>query len=258
MKLRKVLGIDVGGSGIKGAVIDTKTGEMLTERFRIPTPSPATPDKVAEVINEIVKKFEWDGLIGIGFPAVVQNGVAQTASNIDKTFIGTDVEKLVSKKTGCPVKVVNDADAAGMAEMKFGIGKDVRGVVVLITVGTGIGTVIFTNGKLVQNTELGHVVLKNSQTAEEYASDAVREKLDLSWADWGKRFNEYLQYMEFLFWPDLFIVGGGVSKNEHKYIDQITVKTKVVMAKLKNNAGMVGAALFAKKMYKDAEVLSDK
>lgn len=247
MKLRKVLGIDVGGSGIKGAIIDTKTGELVTERYRIPTPSPGKPDQIADVIHQIVSKFQWDGPIGVGFPAVVQNGIAKTAANIDKSFINLNVEELFSKHTNCPVKVVNDADSAGFAEMKFGAGAENKGVVFLITVGTGIGTVLFTKGKLVPNLELGHIIFKNME-AEHYVSDATKQKLDLSWKDWAARFDEYLQYIESLFWPDLFIVGGGVSKSEHKYMQYLTVKTKVVAAKLQNHAGIIGAAIAAKKI----------
>jgi polyphosphate glucokinase len=252
MKLKKVLGIDVGGSGIKGAIIDTKSGKLLTERYRIPTPLPATPDHVTDVIQQLVKRFEWTGAVGVGFPAVIQNGIAKTAANIDKSFIGTNIESLISSKTNCPVRVVNDADAAGIAEMKFGAGKNYKGVVVLITVGTGLGTVIFTKGKLLPNTELGHIFMTKDREAELFASDAVRQKLDLSWKQWATRFDEYLNYIEHLFWPDLFIIGGGVSKSEAKYLQYLTVKTKVLPAQLLNYAGIIGAALAAKKML-DAE-----
>jgi polyphosphate glucokinase len=248
MKLKKVLGIDVGGSGIKGAIINTKTGELLTERFRIPTPAEGKPEQIADVIQKIVDHFGWTGAVGVGFPAVVQNGIAKTAANIDKSFIGTNIENLISEKTKCVVKVINDADAAGQAEMKFGAGKDNKGVVILITVGTGIGTVIFTRGKLLPNTELGHIYLNKDREAERYASDATRQKFDLSWKNWAERFDEYLNYMEQLFWPDLFIIGGGISKNESKFQQYLTVKTKVIPAQLLNHAGIIGAALAAKKM----------
>lgn len=253
MKLKKVLGIDVGGSGIKGAIINTKTGELLTERYRIPTPGQANPDQIADVIQQIVEHFKWNGTIGVGFPAVVQNGIAKTAANIDKSFIGTNIENLIAKKTNCKVKVINDADAAGQAEMKFGAGKNNKGVVFLITVGTGIGTVVFTKGKLLPNTELGHVYMNKDRESELYISDATRQKNDLSWKDWAQRFDEYLNYLEQLFWPDLFIVGGGVSKNETKFQQYLTVKTKVVPAQLLNYAGIIGAALAAKKLIADEE-----
>jgi polyphosphate glucokinase len=254
MKPRKVLGIDVGGSGIKGAIVDTKTGKLLTDRYRIPTPSPATPDDVIDVIHQLIKYFDWKEAVGIGFPAVVQNGIAKTAANIDKSFIGLNIENLITKKTGCPARVVNDADAAGIAEMKFGAGMNNKGVVILITVGTGIGTVIYTKGKLLANTELGHIFMKNGLEAEPYVSDNTRKKLDLSWNDWALRFNEYLNYMEELFWPDLFIIGGGVSKNEGKYGEFITVKTKILPAQLLNNAGIIGAATSARKLFDDEKM----
>jgi polyphosphate glucokinase len=253
MKLKKVLGIDVGGSGIKGAIINTKTGELLTERYRIPTPVQAKPEQIADVIQQLVEHFKWNGIIGVGFPAVVQNGIAKTAANIDKSFIGTNIENLIAKKTNCRVKVINDADAAGQAEMKFGAGKKNKGVVFLITVGTGIGTVIFTKGKLLANTELGHIYMNKDREAELYISDATRQKNDLSWKDWAQRFDEYLNYLEQLFWPDLFIVGGGVSKNEAKFQQYLTVKTKVVPAQLLNYAGIIGAALAAKKLIAEEE-----
>jgi polyphosphate glucokinase len=249
----KVLGIDIGGSGIKGAIIQTRTGELLTERHRIVTPTPATPEAVADVVKQIAKHFNWKKSIGMGFPAVVQNGVAKTAANVDKAFIGTNIEKLFSEKSGCPVHVVNDADAAGIAEMKFGAGKDHRGLVLLITVGTGVGTVLFTKGKLVPNTEFGHVILpEKGMTGERYSSDAVREKEKLSWKDWAVRFNEYLHHLEFLLSPDLIILGGGVSKEEEKehYMKYFTIKALIVLAKMRNNAGMIGAAVAAKRKFK--------
>ncbi len=251
MKLKKVLGIDVGGSGIKGAIINTKTGDLITDRHRIPTPVQAKPGQVADVIKQIVDYFNWTGAVGVGFPAVVQNGVAKTAANIDKSFIGTNIESLFSQKTNCKVKVINDADAAGQAEMKFGAGRNNKGVVFLITVGTGIGTVIFTKGKLLPNTELGHVYMNKDREAELYTSDATRQKHDLSWKDWAQRFDEYLNYLEKLFWPDLFIIGGGVSKSEAKFLQHLTVKTKVVSAQLLNYAGIIGAAIAAKKMISE-------
>jgi len=254
MNDRKVLGIDIGGSGIKGAIIDIKTGEMVGERHRIETPNPATPDAVADVIRQLVKHFHWKGVVGCGFPAVVLKGVARNASNIDKSFIGTNIDKLFSQKSGCPVFCVNDADAAGLAEMNFGAGvKMKKGVVILITVGTGIGTVIFSDGKLVPNTELGHIYLSNGQEAERFASDAVRKGESLDWPDWSKRFDLYLVQMEKLFWPNYFIIGGGLSKKEEHFRPHLTVNTPVVIAKLKNNAGMAGAALFAKAHYKKAK-----
>lgn len=249
MKKKKVLGIDIGGSGIKAAPVNTKDGLMIGLRHRIPTPSPATPENVAPVIAEMVSHFNWKGLIGCGFPGVVQNGVAKTAANVDDSWIGTDVNKAFSNATGLPVYVVNDADVAGMAEMKFGAGVAKRGVVVLCTVGTGIGTVIFNNGELVPNTELGHFEYKGMDV-EKYASDAARKAEDLSWEAWAGRFNEYLTQLEFLLWPDLIILGGGASKKWEKFRKFLTVKTQVVPAELLNNAGIVGAALAGKYQHK--------
>lgn len=245
MKAKKILGIDVGGSGIKGAIVNTKTGKLKTKRYRIPTPEGATPDDVAAVVGKIAKHFKWTGPVGCGFPAVVRNGVALTAANVDKSWIGTNIAEKFEESSDCPVVVLNDADAAGMAEMKFGAGKDKKGVVMLFTIGTGIGTVIFSHGKLVPNTELGHVLL-NTMSAEEYASDAVRQKEQLSWEVWAGRFNEYLLYMERIFWPDLMIIGGGMSKKEDKFNDHLTVQTTVLPARLLNNAGIIGAAVAAR------------
>jgi polyphosphate glucokinase len=245
MKYNKILGIDIGGSGIKGAPVNVKDGLILEERHRIPTPDPSTPEKVAEVINKIVKHFDWEGPVGCGFPAVIQQGVARTAANVDDSWIDTDVNKLFSKVTGLPVKVVNDADAAGLAEMKFGAGSKVPGTVLLCTIGTGIGTVMFSNGRLVPNLEMGHIEL-NGMDAEKYCSDVARKNEDLSWEEWAKRFDEYLHAMEFLTWPDLIILGGGASKKGEKFLKYFTVKAKVVPAQLLNNAGLVGAALAAR------------
>lgn len=245
MKLKKILGIDIGGSGVKGAIVDTKKGVLLTERYRIPTPQPATPGAVAEVIRKIAKHFDWDGPIGVGFPGVIQQGVARTAANVDDSWIDKNLNKLFSKATGCKVHVVNDADAAGMAEMEFGAGKGFKGTVILITVGTGLGTVIFTNGKLVPNLEFGHLLL-HGDDAEKYASDAARKKNDLDWDTWAGRFNEYLLRVEELVWPDKIIIGGGASKKGDKFFPHLSTKATVVPATLKNEAGIVGAAMVSK------------
>ena len=249
MKERKVLGIDIGGSGIKAAPVDTKDGMMLEPRHRIPTPVPATPESVAPVIEEMVRHFHWKGLIGCGFPTVVQNGVSITAANIDDSWIGTNVNKVFSKATGLPVYVVNDADAAGLAEMKFGAGKGFMGLVFLCTIGTGIGSVIINNGRLVPNTELGHIEL-NGMDAEKYASDAARKREDLSWEEWALRLNEYLRAVEKLVWPELIILGGGASKKGDKFLKYLSPNTPVVSAQLMNNAGIVGAALAGRYEHK--------
>jgi len=245
----EILGIDIGGTGIKGAPVKVKSGQMLTERFRIPTPSPSTPAAIAEAVNLIAKNFNWKGNIGIGFPAVVQNGIVKTASNIHPSWIGVQGEELFGRATKCPVKLINDADCAGIAEMKFGQGKSFKGLAFMLTVGTGIGTALFIKRRLVPNSELGHVLL-NTQTAEEYASDSVRKNLNLDIIEWSSRFNEYLFYLEKLFWPELFIVGGGISKKFESVMPHLTVSTKVLPALLLNDAGLIGAAISAKKLSK--------
>ena len=245
----QILGVDIGGSGIKGAIVDTETGELVTERHRIETPQPATPEAVAAVLAKLVAHFNWDGPIGCGFPAAIQHGIARTAANIAPSFIGTHVDKLFSETTKCPCYNLNDADAAGMAEMHFGEGVGQSGVVLLITIGTGLGTVFFTDGKLLPNTELGHIYMQNGMEGEHYASDAVRKADDLGWKRWGTRFNQYLTMMEALFWPDLIILGGGASKKIEKFQNQLTVEAPVKPAAFLNQAGIVGAALYAQSKH---------
>ena len=238
----KALGIDIGGSGIKGAPVDTETGALLAPRYRIPTPQPSKPKAVARVVREIAAHFAWDGPIGVGFPAPVRQGVTLTAANVHKKWINKNAARLFSDTIGCPVTVINDADAAGMAEMKFGAGNGQTGVVLLVTVGTGLGTCVFTSGHLLPNTELGHIEI-NGKEAEHLASDAVRKKEGLSWAEWGARLNTYLLRMEDLLWPDLIILGGGVSKKFAKFQLYLTVRAEVVPAATLNEAGIIGAAL---------------
>ena len=252
MKYGKILGIDIGGSGIKGAIVDTKKGKLLTERYRLPTPSPATPEAVAEVIRKVAEHFDWKGAIGAGFPGVVQNGIVRTAANVDKSWINTNIDNLITKVTKCPAHVVNDADGAGMAEMKFGAGADFTGVVMLVTIGTGLGTVMFVGGRLIPNLELGHIILKGDD-AEKYASDAARKNDNLTWEQWAGRFDEYLKRLEDLVWPDLIILGGGASKKEDLFMKLLHTRAKVVPAQYQNNAGMVGAALAARVHFKGLE-----
>jgi polyphosphate glucokinase len=240
-----ILGIDVGGSGIKGAPVNTKTGQLSAERIRIKTPRDAEPQPVAEVVAQIVQAFQWQGPIGVGFPAPIRSGVALMAANIAESWIGTNVEQLFTETTGCPCKVGNDADVAGLAEMAFGAGKGRSGTVIMLTLGTGIGTAIFRDGTLLPNTEFGHLEI-DGQDAESGASDAAREREDLSWKKYAKRLNKYLLAMERLFWPDLFIVGGGISKKHEKFLPLLSLQTEVVPAQLQNEAGIVGAALFGK------------
>ena len=238
------LGIDVGGSGIKGAPVDVVAGDLVAERFRIPTPQPATPSAVADSVAELVRHFDWAGSIGVTMPSVVKYGKILTAANIDKTWIGTDAAELFSDATGSPVRVINDADAAGIAEMRFGAGKDVDGVVMMITLGTGIGSAIFYDGELLPNTELGHIQM-DGRDAEHFAAARIKEEHDESWKKWGAKVNEYLNMLDALFWPDLIIVGGGVSKKADKFFHFLDVRAELVPAALENEAGIVGAALIA-------------
>jgi len=241
----QILGIDVGGTGIKGAIVETLNGELASERLRIETPSAATPEAISIAIQELVEQIHWTGPIGVGFPAAIQHGVARTAANIAPSFIGLPVADYFSAQTGCPVHVANDADVAGLAEMRFGAGKDAIGVVLIVTIGTGLGTALFSGGHLLPNTELGHIFLDNGLEAEHYASDAVRIAKKLKWKEWGNRLNHYLITMEKLFWPDLIVLGGGASKKLYKFAPRITTQTPVVPARFLNQAGIVGAALFA-------------
>ncbi|MFI3186791.1 MAG: ROK family protein [Methylococcaceae bacterium] len=241
----QILGVDIGGTGIKGAIVDTATGKLVTERHRFETPQPATPEAIAATLAQLVTHFNWSGAVGIGFPAAIQHGVVRTASNISPSFIGINIDQLFSIATNCRCYNLNDADAAGSAEMHFGEGVGQSGVVLLITIGTGLGTALFTDGKLLPNTELGHLYLQNGIKAEHYASDAIRKTEDLGWKNWGNRFNTYLAMMEELFWPDLIILGGGASKKFDKFKGKITIEAEVKPAAFLNQAGIVGAALYA-------------
>lgn len=240
----QILGIDIGGSGIKGAIVDTKQGEFTTERLRLETPQPAKPLAVAEVVAAISDHFNWQAAIGCTFPAVVQHGVTLTAANVDDEWIGADAEAIFERHTGNRVVVLNDADAAGIAEMKFGAGRQGRGLVVILTLGTGVGSSVFINGHLVPNTEFGHLQIRG-KSAEWRTSDRARQEKGYSWKAWGKRLSEHLQYIEFLIRPDLFIVGGGVSKKFEKFFPYIRCDAQIVPAQLRNRAGIVGAAIAA-------------
>lgn len=240
----QVLGIDIGGSGIKGAPVDTTTGELTASRRRIPTPQPSKPEAVANVVGEVVRHFGWDGPVGCTFPAIVQQGVVHSAANVDKSWIGVNGKSLLEQATACPVILLNDADAAGIAEMTFGAGKEHNGVVMILTFGTGIGSAIFTEGKLLPNTELGHLVIRGKD-AEERASERAREEHEWGWKAWAKRVNEYLSYVEALFSPDLLIFGGGISKNHKDFFHLLESRAPLVPAAFFNEAGIVGAALAA-------------
>jgi polyphosphate glucokinase len=240
----EILGIDIGGTGIKGAPVDVERGVFTAERHRIPTPQPSTPQAVADVVAEIADGFSWKGPIGCTFPAVIKQGVVHTAANVDEGWIGVNAQQLLQETTGCPVILVNDADAAGIAEMKFGAGQDQPGVVFILTFGTGIGSAVFVDGVLMPNTELGHMEVRGKD-AENRAADSVRRKKDLSWGKWAKRVNEYLAQIEFLFSPDLIIFGGGVSKKYNKYFHLLNTNAPLIPARLFNDAGIVGAAMAA-------------
>ena len=239
------LGIDVGASGIKGALVNVQTGEMAGARFRVDMPQPSTPENAAAAIVGIVEHFKYNGKIGVGFPSVVKNGIALTAANLDKSWIGANIETLIGKATGCEVIALNDADAAGMAEMRYGKGKGKLGTVVLITIGTGLGSAVFTDGYLLRNTEFGHLLMKNGVIAEKYAADSVRKNEELSWRKWGKRFNEFLEHVNLYVQPSLILLGGGSSKYFDEFKDRIKISTPVEPAQLLNSAGIIGAAVYA-------------
>ncbi len=237
-----MLGIDVGGSGIKGAPVDLERGVLLAERFALATPRPASPAAVAAAVGELARHFRWAGPVGCAFPAVIKDGVAWTATNVDPSWIGTDGRQLFARATGCEVNLINDADAAGLAEMSFGAGRGRNGLIIMVTLGTGIGSALFMDGRLIPNTELGELVI-NGQAAELGASARARKQLKLSWKAWAARLDAYLRYLEDLLTPDLFIVGGGVSSRHAKFLHRLSVTTPVVPAEMRNDAGIVGAAL---------------
>jgi polyphosphate glucokinase len=239
-----VLGIDIGGSGVKAAPVDTATGQFMTDRQKLLTPQPATPEAIAAVVSQLVHSFDWNGPMGITFPGVVVDGVVWTAANVDPSWIGVDAVKLFGSGTKLAMTVLNDADAAGVAEMRFGAGKGVSGTVLVLTLGTGIGSALFIDGILVPNTEFGHVQIRGKD-AEKRASDHAREEHDLSWGDWAGRVDEYLEHMEALLSPGLIIIGGGVSRKSDKFLPLLTarLRAKVVPAALQNDAGIIGAAM---------------
>lgn len=238
-------GVDVGGSGIKGATVDLATGELVEDRIKIETPHPATPEAVAATVAEIVARARWEGPVGITLPSVVTSGIARTAANIDKSWIGTDARAVFSRALGGrDVTVLNDADAAGLAEDRYGAGKDVDGVVVLLTFGTGIGSAIIHNGVLLPNTEFGHMEV-DGREAEHRAASSVKDTEGLSYKEWAAEVSRVLCRFEDLLWPDLFIAGGGISRKHEKWIPRLESRTPVVPAALLNTAGIVGAALSA-------------
>lgn len=240
----KVLGIDVGGTGIKGAIVDTESGELITERHRIATPKPATPQAVAETVKKLVEHFNWQGKVGCGFPTPLSHGRCQLSSNLDKSWTNVQVDELFKKEAGIDFTVINDADAAALAEMNFGAGKGKQGLVAVITLGTGIGSGLFFNGNLIPNTELGHTSYKG-EDFEKYAADSARKRDDLSYKKWGKRLDKYFKHVQLILSPDLFIIGGGASKKLDKFKDEIEIETPIIPAENKNEAGIIGAAMAA-------------
>lgn len=246
MTERVAVGIDIGGTGIKAGLVNLDSGQVVGSRRRTATPQPATPDTVPKAVHKLLRRtnlLEHD-IVGAGFPAVVKHGVATTASNIDETWLGENVSKVLSDETGKEVAVLNDADAAGIAEVRFGVGRGVPGVIAMVTLGTGIGTALLVEGTLVPNTELGHFKLRGKD-ADELAAGRVREDQDLSWEKWARNVQDYLEALDRLIWPDLIIIGGGVSAEPEKFLPYIRVRPVVVAATLGNDAGIIGAALYA-------------
>ena len=228
---------------MKAAEVDIDAGVIVSDKFRIPTPKPATPEAMADVVRQLTEHFDWTGPVGVGFPGVIQNGAVRTAANLHKSWIDVDGDAVFTKASGCDVAMINDADAAGLAEALFGAGKGVAGTVILLTLGTGIGSAVITDGKLVPNTEFGHLMM-DGKIAEDRASSRAKDEKDMSFKDWGKELEKVMMEIEKLFWPKLFVLGGGISKQFdefEKYLDD--VRTPIVPANMLNRAGIVGAAL---------------
>ncbi len=239
-----VVGVDIGGTGIKVAPVDVATGELAAERIRLPTPSPATPQAIAGVVGQVLQQIGVAGPVGLAIPAVVRGGIVETASHIDPTWIGIDAVDFFSKVTGRPVAVLNDADAAGIAEVRFGAGQGMAGVVAVITLGTGIGSALFVDGTLVPNSELGHLPLYEG-AAEDWAAESVREREGLSWEEYARRLQAYFDLIQRVLWPQLIIIGGGISNIADNFLPLIQLRTPIVPAHLRNHAGIIGAALYA-------------
>jgi polyphosphate glucokinase len=240
----QMIGIDVGGTGIKAAIVETTTGELTTARVRVETPRPATPKAVAKATVSIVAGFPHELPAGVGFPAVILGGVAKTAANVDGSWIGVQADALFADALDRPLTVGNDADAAGLAEMRFGAGRGEGGTVLMLTLGTGIGSALFRDGALVPNTEFGHLQVRGKD-AERRAAASIKEQKGLSWQEWGKLLSEYLEAIDALLWPDLVIIGGGVSKDADRFIHELPARVRCVPAALQNRAGIVGAARLA-------------
>ena len=256
---KHAFGIDIGGSGIKGAPVDVKKGAFAAERLRIPTPQPATPDAVAETVTDLLDHFEVDRktAVGVTFPAIIQHGVARSAANVDQSWINTDVAQVLSERSGRDCWVVNDADAAGIAEVTYGQRGGTDGVVLVTTLGTGVGSALFVDGTLVPNTELGHLTL-HGDSAEKYMADSARTREELDWETWAGRLQEYFSMIELLLSPDLILIGGGVSKKHEKYLPLLDLRTEIRPATLRNEAGIIGAAALAHQAHKSAKSSAKK
>jgi polyphosphate glucokinase len=241
---RRAFGVDVGGSGVKGGIVDLDTGQLIGDRFKLLTPRPATPSAVAKTIAAVVNEFGWSGPLGVTYPGVVANGVAQTAANVDKSWIATNIRDVISSELGQEIVVLNDADAAGLAEERYGAGKDATGVVVLLTFGTGIGSAVIHNGILLPNTEFGHLEVGGKE-AEHRAASSIRDTRGWSYKRWAKQVTKVLVALENALWPELFIAGGGISRKADKWLPLLENRTPVVAAALENTAGIVGAAMAA-------------
>ena len=242
---RRGFGVDVGGSGIKGGIVDLDTGQLIGDRFKLLTPQPATPPAVAKTIAEVVNEFGWTGRLGVTYPGVVTNGIVRTAANVDSAWIGTNAGEIIGAKlNGQQVTVLNDADAAGLAEERYGAGKDKSGLVVMLTFGTGIGSAVIYNGTLIPNTELGHLEVGGKE-AEQRAASSVKDKNNMSYEKWATEVTKVLVAIENALWPDLFIAGGGISRKADKWVPLLESRTPVVPAALLNTAGIVGAAMAA-------------
>ncbi len=251
----KVLGIDVVATGIKGDIVDVTQGDFISERIKYPTPSPSSIENVLEVIGKIIADLNWKGKpFGVGFPSVIKGGICHTASNIDNAWIGFNMLQALRQEFTQNVVLINDADAAGYAELEYGNLVDKQGIVILLTLGTGIGSAVFHDGILMPNTEFGHLNYKKS-VAEKYASNKAREEKDLSWKEWGKELDAVVNHINFIFSTDLFILGGGISKKYHKYSEFLDKRHKIVPAKLLNKAGIIGAALAMHKELMEKGVL---
>ena len=246
----KVLGIDIGGSGIKAAIVNTKTGALLSERHRIATPKPALPATVANVVQEMITHFNWTGPVGCCFPTIVVDGQCKHHGNLSEKWVGVQVDTLFKETCNLPFFVSNDADLAGVAEINLGAGKDLKGKVFVITLGTGIGSGLFYNGKLIPNVELGRIYHTNGEIIEKFAADSARKREDLSLEEWAKRLDIFLNHVKTLHTPSLYILGGGISKKFDEFKQHLTVDVPIKVAKFKNNAGIVGAAMYAKKKHK--------